>query len=92
MSEELKYTAVDQVTADAHWKENARLVFTLLAIWFVVTWVGAIFAGRLNQFQILGFPLGYMLGSLVTLFVYVWMIFYYAHKMDAIDEKYGMKE
>lgn len=92
MTEELKYTAVDQETADAHWKDNARLVFTLLAVWFVITWIGSIFAGELNRIQILGFPLGYVLGSLITLIVYVWMIFFYARKMDVIDEKYGMKE
>ncbi|EEG77122.1 DUF4212 domain-containing protein [Dethiobacter alkaliphilus] len=92
MTEELKYTAVDQETADAHWKDNARLVMTLLAVWFVITWVGALLAGSLNEIQIAGFPVGYTLGSLVTLIVYVWMIFFYAKKMDAIDEKYGMKE
>jgi putative solute:sodium symporter small subunit len=92
VAEEKNYVAVDQKMADAHWKENSSLVGILLAVWFVVTWIASIFAGTLNKIQIMGFPLGYVTGSMLALFIYTAMIFYYAHKMDQIDEKYGMKE
>lgn len=92
MTEMNKYTAVDKKTADAHWKENVTLVGGLLFVWFVVTWVASIFASQLNIIQILGFPLGYVTGSMLALLIYTGMIFYYAHRMDKIDEKYGMKE
>ncbi|MDW7650171.1 MAG: DUF4212 domain-containing protein [Bacillota bacterium] len=92
MTEELKYSSVDKETADAHWKENSSLVTMLLVIWFIVTWVAAIFAGALNSIRIMGFPFGYVMGSMLALFVYTGMIFYYARRMDEIDEKYGMKE
>jgi putative solute:sodium symporter small subunit len=92
LTEETRYVAVDQKLADAHWKENASLVGFLLAVWFVVTWIASIFAASLNKITILGFPLGYVTGSMLALFVYTAMIFYYAHRMDQIDEKYGMKE
>lgn len=92
MAEEKNYVAVDRKMADAHWKENSSLVTMLLVVWFIVTWVASIFAGQLNEIRILGFPLGYVTGSMLALFVYTAMIFFYAHKMDQIDEKYGMKE
>lgn len=92
MTEQNGYVAVDRQTADAHWKENASLVGLLLGVWFVVTWVAAIFAKSLNQIRILGFPLGYVTGAMLALFIYTGMIFYYAYRMDQIDEKYGMKE
>lgn len=92
MTEQNNYTAVDKKVADAHWKENASLVGFLLAIWFVVTWVAAVLANSLNKISVFGFPLGYTMGSLLALLIYVGMIFYYAKRMDQIDEKYGMKE
>lgn len=92
MAENKTYAAIDQKTADAHWKENSSLVGLLLAVWFVVTWLAAILANSLNKIRIFGFPLGYTMGSLIALLVYTAMIFYYAFRMDQIDEKYGMKE
>ncbi|MBS4032484.1 MAG: DUF4212 domain-containing protein [Clostridiales bacterium] len=92
MTEENNYRAVTQVDADAHWKENVGLVSWLLLVWFVVTWVVALLANQLNSFSILGFPMGYTFGSLFALLIYTVMIFYYAHRMEQIDAKYGMKE
>lgn len=92
MTEELKYSSVDKETADAHWKENSSLVAMLLGVWFVVTWIAAIFARQLNEIRIIGFPLGYVTGSMLALLIYTGMIFYYAKRMDEIDKKYGMQE
>lgn len=92
MIEGNNYRAVTQADADAHWKENVKLVSWLLLIWFVVTWVVAVFADKLNSITIFSFPVGYTFGSMWSLIIYVAMIFYYAYRMDKIDEKYGMKE
>lgn len=92
MTENNGYRAVTQSDADAHWKENVRLVSWLLFVWFVVTWVVALLANQLNSISILGFPMGYTFGSMFALIIYTVMIFYYAQRMDKIDEKYGMKE
>lgn len=78
--------------ADAHWKENLRLIGILLAIWFSVSYIPAIFAEALNNIRILGFPLGYYMGSQGSLIVFVILIFYYAYAMNKIDKKYGMQE
>ncbi len=92
LSDQNNYTAVEREAADAHWKDNALLVGLLLVVWFIVTWVASVFADGLNRIHILGFPLGYVTGSMLALFIYTIMIFYYAYRMDQIDEKHGMKE
>jgi putative solute:sodium symporter small subunit len=77
----------------AHWRENVRLIITLLAIWFTVSYVPAIFAKQLNEIVIPpGFPLGYYMGSQGSLVVFVILIFVYAFQMNKIDRKYGMAE
>jgi uncharacterized membrane protein len=44
----------------AYWRYNIRLTTVLLIIWFVTTYVILGLIDRwLNQFTILGFPLGY---------------------------------
>lgn len=79
--------------SEAYWKENIRLIITLLAIWFTVSYVPAIFSKFLNELNILtGFPLGYYMGSQGALIVFVILIFYYAYAMDKMDAKYGLKE
>jgi putative solute:sodium symporter small subunit len=79
--------------AEAHWQENVQLITILLFIWFVVTFIPAIFADALNDIKVLtGFPLDYYMGAQGSLIVFVVLISYYAYKMDQIDKKYGMQE
>jgi putative solute:sodium symporter small subunit len=48
----------------AYWRYNVRLTTILLVIWFVVTYlVSGLWAGWLNQYSILGFPLGYYMAA-----------------------------
>jgi putative solute:sodium symporter small subunit len=78
--------------AEAYWKENSRLIMTLLAIWFVVAYIPPLFIEQFNQIVIAGFPLGYYMGSQGSLIVFVVLIFYYAFAMNKMDEKYGLKD
>jgi putative solute:sodium symporter small subunit len=78
--------------AAAYWKENSRLIMTLLAIWFVVAYIPPLFIDQLNQIVIGGFPFGYYMGSQGSLIVFVVLIFYYAFAMNKMDAKYGLKD
>ncbi|GAB4124654.1 MAG: DUF4212 domain-containing protein [Roseiflexaceae bacterium] len=78
--------------AEAYWKENSRLIMTLLAIWFVVAYIPPLFIEQFNQIVIAGFPLGYYMGSQGSLIVFVVLIFYYAFAMNKMDKKYGLKD
>ena len=65
---------------------------SLLAIWFVVTYVAGFFARELNTITVFGFPLGFYMGAQGSLIVYVVIIFFYAVRMNKLDKEYGVSE
>ena len=83
-----------QLTARHHeyWRKNLRVTAILMVIWFVVTFVVGYYASELNTIIIFGFPLGFYMGAQGALIVYVVSIFYYAHYMNNLDDKYGVAE
>jgi putative solute:sodium symporter small subunit len=83
---------INQQTLETYWKENRSLVFTMLGIWFAVSYLIQFFSGSLNAIVIAGFPLGYYMGGQGALIVFVVMIFFYAKKMNELDKKYNLEE
>lgn len=75
-----------------YWRKNQRLTALLLVIWFVVSFVASFFARELNNLSILGFPLGFYIGAQGALFVYLLIIWYYAHTMSRLDRQYNVHE
>lgn len=76
-----------------YWRYNVTLTTTLLIIWFVVTYlISGLWAGSLNQFSFLGFPLGYYMAAQGSLAIFVVEIAVYAYLMNKQDEKYGILE
>jgi putative solute:sodium symporter small subunit len=78
---------------ESYWKYNIKLTATLLAIWFVFTYLlGGLWAAQLNEIVILGFPLGYWVAAQGSLAVFVIEIAVYAKLMNAKDLEYGIRE
>jgi putative solute:sodium symporter small subunit len=78
---------------DEYWRYNVRLTVMLLVIWFVVTYIiSGLMAGWLNQYTVLGFPLGYYMAAQGSLAIFVIEIAVYAKLMNAKDEEYGIQE
>ena len=78
---------------DEYWRYNVRLTTILLVIWFVVTYIiSGLMASWLNQFTVLGFPLGYYMAAQGSLAIFVIEIAVYAKLMNAKDEQYGIQE
>ena len=76
-----------------YWRYNVRLTTVLLAIWFVVTYlISGLWAGWLNQYTILGFPLGYYMAAQGSLAIFVVEIAVYARLMNKKDLEYGIVE
>ncbi len=76
-----------------YWRYNIRLTTTLLAIWFVVTYlISGLFAGWLNQFTFIGFPMGYYMAAQGSLAIFVIEIAVYAHLMNKKDLEFGIVE
>lgn len=76
-----------------YWRYNVTLTTILLVIWFVVTYIiSGLMAGWLNQYVILGFPLGYYMAAQGSLAIFVVEIAVYALLMNRLDLKYGIRE
>jgi len=78
---------------EEYWRYNVKLTTILLVIWFVVTYIiSGLMAGWLNQYVILGFPLGYYMAAQGSLAIFVIEIAIYALLMNRLDLKYGIRE
>ena len=78
---------------EEYWSYNVRLTTILLVIWFVVTYIiSGIMASWLNQFTVLGFPMGYYMAAQGSLAIFVVEIAVYAKLMNAKDDEYGIQE
>jgi putative solute:sodium symporter small subunit len=76
-----------------YWRYNVKLTTVLLAIWFVVTYlISGLWAGYLNQYTVLGFPLGYYMAAQGSLAIFVIEIAVYARLMNKKDLEYGIVE
>ena len=77
---------------EQYWRKNLLVTGQLLAIWFVVTFVGAWYARELNGISMFGFPLGFYGAAQGSLLVYVLLIWFYQHYMHKLDIEYGVDE
>jgi putative solute:sodium symporter small subunit len=76
-----------------YWRYNVRLTIILLVIWFVVTYIiSGLMAARLNNYSLLGFPLGYYMAAQGSLAIFVIEIAVYAHLMNKKDVEFGIRE
>ncbi len=79
--------------AKDYWAANIRLMLILLAIWFVTSFgAGILFVRPLNAITIGGFPLGFWFAQQGSIFVFVALIFYYAHRMKTIERMFGVDD
>lgn len=75
-----------------YWSRNLTVTGVLLAIWFIVTFVMGFFARELNSLNFFGWPLAFYMGAQGSLIIYVLIIWYYARRMNHLDEQYGVAE
>jgi putative solute:sodium symporter small subunit len=75
-----------------YWRKNLRITAVLLAIWFVVTFVVIYFAPQLNEIVIMGFPFAFYMAAQGSLIIYVLIIWFYARRMNQLDNEYGVQE
>ncbi len=75
-----------------YWHKNLRITAVLLAIWFLATFVVIFFAPQLNEIVIMGFPFGFYMAAQGSLIIYVLIIWFYARRMNQLDNEYGVQE
>ena len=72
-----------------YWHANLRLMASLLAIWFIVSFgFGILLREWLDQFSIGGAPLGFWFAQQGSIYVFVGLIFYYCFAMNRLDSQY----
>ena len=77
----------------SYWRENIRLVLTLLTVWFLVSFVMAIlFVDILDNIRFFGFKFGFWMAQQGSIYCFVILIFIYVYKMNKLDHKYGVSE
>ncbi len=84
---------MNKEAAEAYWKENISLILKLLVVWFVASYgCGIIFLDELNTITFGGFKLGFWFAQQGSIYVFLVLIFVYAKKMEALEEKYDIHE
>ncbi|RRR76553.1 MAG: DUF4212 domain-containing protein [Candidatus Viridilinea halotolerans] len=79
--------------AAAYWKGNVTIIGSLLAVWFVVSFVTSyLLAGPFNNIPLGNVPLSFWMAQQGGIFVYVILIFTYAKLMDNLDKKFDVHE
>tara|TARA_Y100000590_G_scaffold412747_1_gene507965 strand:+ start:323 stop:643 length:321 start_codon:yes stop_codon:yes gene_type:complete len=79
--------------AKTYWKENIRLVLSLLVVWFLVSFGMAIlFVDILDNIRFFGFKFGFWMAQQGSIYCFVILIFIYVYKMSKLDHKYGVSE
>ena len=72
-----------------YWRANGVLTAVLLTVWAVVgLGCGVLFADRLNEFRIGGFPLGFWFAQQGSIIVFVLLILIYALCMNRLDRRF----
>lgn len=75
-----------------YWQRTSRLMWTILALWFVFSFGIHLFAVQLNQIVIFGFPLGFYFAAQGSLIAFVVLCFWNAHAQNKLDEEFGVAE
>jgi putative solute:sodium symporter small subunit len=83
---------ISQDAKTRHWTRTRSLTIGVLIVWFIFSFVIPWFAGPLNAFSFIGFPLGYYMIVQGSLIVFVVLIFFQNWKQDQIDDEAGVGE
>jgi putative solute:sodium symporter small subunit len=83
----------EQLSKQAYWKANLKLVTLCLSIWFVVSYLfGIILVDQLNVIKIGGYQLGFWFAQQGSIYIFVILIFFYASRMNKLDRQFDVHE
>jgi len=83
----------DDKSMQEYWRKNRALIAILLTIWFLVSFVFAIFmANTLYGVKVGHLPMSFWWAQQGSMFVFVILIFVYAWRMDKLDREYDVHD
>tara|TARA_A100001388_G_scaffold254640_1_gene218504 strand:- start:107 stop:373 length:267 start_codon:yes stop_codon:yes gene_type:complete len=72
-----------------YWQSNLLILFTLLFIWFLVSFgFGIIWSENLDQIKFGGFKLGFWFAQQGSIYFFVIIIFIYIYLINKLDKKF----
>ena len=72
-----------------YWQSNLLILFTLLSIWFLVSFgFGIIWSENLDQIKFGGFKLGFWFAQQGSIYFFVIIIFIYIYLMNKLDKNF----
>ena len=78
---------------NGYWQANLRLIYWSLAIWFIVSFgCGLLLVNVLNNFNLGGYKLGFWFAQQGSIYVFLFLVFFYAFRMNQLDKKFGVQE
>ncbi len=81
------------LSSQAYWKKNLRIIMWCLIIWAVVSLgFGVLLGPFLNNFSIGGYPLGFFFAHQGAIYTFIILIFFYAWRMNRLDKEYNLDE
>lgn len=83
---------MQQVNAERHWARTSALMWIMLILWAIFSFVIHMFVNQLNTINILGFPLGFYMAAQGSLLAFVIMLFFFQKRQDTIDRQEGVAE
>jgi putative solute:sodium symporter small subunit len=78
----------EQLSRQAYWKANLKLVALCLSIWLF----GIILVDQLNAISIGGYDLGFWFAQQGSMYIFVILIFFYASRMNKLDRQFDVHE
>ncbi|HSI74333.1 MAG TPA: DUF4212 domain-containing protein [Lunatimonas sp.] len=76
-----------------YWRRNIKIVLSLIAVWFIVSFgFGILLVEQLNAFRLGGFKLGFWFAQQGSIFTFVILIFIYVVMMNRLDEEFDVNE
>lgn len=77
----------------SYWRENVRLLVTLMAIWFACSFgAGILFRDFLDQFMLGGYPLGFWFAQQGSIYIFIGLIIFYSWKIHRIEQRYHLDD
>lgn len=76
-----------------YWRRNIKIVLSLIAVWFIVSFgFGILLVDQLNVIRLGGYKLGFWFAQQGSIFTFVILIFIYVYKMNRLDEEFDVNE
>ncbi|QDH78253.1 DUF4212 domain-containing protein [Echinicola soli] len=77
----------------AYWRRNIKILLSLLAVWFTVSFgCGILLVDVLNKVQLGGFKLGFWFAQQGSIYVFVILVFVYVRLLNKLDREFDVHE